>query len=194
MEIIEDFLNNKRILLKSIKKYGYAPEHNFWYFLNLQGKTDKCLYFCFQNNTGIMAQVYRDRSCEMVAEVLAPENEKLEIFEEFLEYSLSKMKLKKLFVFVSNDFKNKIQKMARKNNKYHLSRPRAYYCPIFSLKNLDERLPGKIWKKIRNMRNRFYKDNKVEILPSKYFGKKQLGNIVMQWKWNKNSYGRADFV
>lgn len=193
MDKISDILGNKNIILDSIKKYGHAPEHNFWHFLNLQNKNDKCVYFDFKNNTGIMAQIYKNGSSEMVSEVLAPEDKKIEIFEEFLECMLLKMKLKKAFVFVSADFKNQIQILAQKSG-YHLSRARTYYSPIFNLKNFDERLPGKAWKKIRNIRNRFYKENKVEGIPSADIKKEKLRDIVFQWKRNKNSYGRAEFI
>lgn len=193
MEIIEDIPGNEDILLDSIKKYGSAPEHNFWYFLNIEDSNGKCRFFRFNGNIGIMAQFYKNGSCEMVSEVLAPENKKAGIFQEFLQCALSKMKQKKAFVFVPTDFRNEINAMARDGN-YRLSRQRTYHSPIFSLEKLDERLPGKSWKKIRNIRNSFYKKNKVEVLPSNEVSKKLLVNIVLEWKKNKNSYGRADFT
>ena len=192
MDKIIDILGNKGIISDSIRKYGHAPEHNFWYFHNLN-KDNKCLYFRFQNNKGIMAQIYKNGSCEMISEVLSPNNEKLEIFEEFLDYIFSKMKLKKVFVFIPTDFKNRIEIMAQKN-KYHLSKSRKYYSPIFNLKNFDEKLGGKLWKKIRNIRNGFYKKNKVEVIPSRNIKKKQLKNIVLQWNKNKKWEGKVDIL
>ena len=190
MEVITDILGSKNIIMDSINKHGHAPEHNFWYFYNLACRNEKCTYFRFENDCAIMAVSYKNSSSWMISEVLAPDNDKLKIFEEFLAHALLKLKLKKVFVLVSSDFRKRIQKMAKGN--YHLSSSRTYYSPVFNLKKFDENLPGKSWKKIRNIKNRFYRENKVDVVPSSDIKKSKLKDIVTQWNKNKKWRGRAE--
>lgn len=197
MEIIKDILNNKETIVNSIHQHGYAPEHNFWHFFNLQTEKSKCWFLRFNGNAGIMSLLNKSGSCEMISEVLASKNKRMEVFEEFLNHMLRKLGLKKVYVFVGTDFKNEIKKMADKNrnhNRYSLSRSRTYYCPIFNLKNFDERLPGKFWKKIRNIKNKFYRDHDVQVVQSQDVDRKALLDIVLQWKKRKGSHDRAEYV
>jgi len=52
-------------------------------------------------------------------------------------------------------------------------------------------MPGKGWKKLRNTKNSFYKEHKVEVLKHQDVDKEELKRIVAEWKERR---GGDDFA
>jgi hypothetical protein len=193
MDVIEDVYANKDLILRCIEKFGYAPEHNFWYFLNLESKDDKCLFFNFENDFGLMAQAYKDNTSMLISEVLAPEERRLDVFEEVLDCMLLKKHYKKVFVCVPLKFMKLIENLS-KRKQYRLSKNSVAYCPVYNLRCIDETLRGKDWKKLRNIKNSFYAENKVEVIPSTDISKEKLKRIIKEWKASRGTTSRAYYA
>ena len=78
------------------------------------------------------------------------------MFNNFLDYALSRKKDKKVFVFIPEKFYNSIDSILQKSKKYRITNaPGIYYTPIFNMKKWNENLEGKEWKKLRNIKNKF---------------------------------------
>ena len=184
MDIIEDVYSNKKEIINCIKKYGSAREHNYWFFYNQQSNYAKVFFFKF-GNAGIFSIRYKSGLWEIIGDILAPENKRIELFRNFLDYILIKKKYKKVFVFVPENFYSGINKIFQ-SSKYRMTKaPDIYYTPIFNMENWDENLGGKKWKKLRNIKNKFLKSYNVEIIPSKEIEKKELNQIVVDWAKNR---------
>tara|TARA_Y100000310_G_scaffold281722_1_gene302387 strand:+ start:25141 stop:26046 length:906 start_codon:yes stop_codon:yes gene_type:complete len=185
MDIIDDFGSNKKEILDCIKKHGSVREHNFWFFYNQQNNYARVHFFKFEDK-GLFSIKYKSGLWEIIGEVLASESERLELFENFLNYALMGKNDQKVFVFVPEKFYNGIHDILKKSNNYRMTGGvDIYHTPVFNLKKWDENLSGSEWKKLRNVKNQFLKLHNVEIIPSKEIEKKKLNNVVHQWRKNR---------
>jgi len=193
MDIITDINDSKKEINSCIKKNGFASEHNFGYFCNQQTTYIKPYFFKFDNSCGIMAIKYKSGIWEMIGEVLAPQEKRLELFKSFLDYILMSKKDKKVFTSVPESGMYSVCNMLKQSTKYRFTKPPiVYYVPIFNLKKWDESLKGKKWKKLRNIRNKLLRSYNVEILPSKEIDKKKLIDIVLKWKKYRNKVNKNE--
>ena len=185
MDIIDDINNGKKEIINCIKKYGSVREHNYWFFYNQQNDYAKVYFFKF-NDRGLLSVRYKSGLWEIIGEILAPENERLESFKNFLNYVLMGKKDKKVFVFVPEKFYNDINNILKKSSTYRMTnRADIYYTPVFNLKKWDENLEGSKWKKLRNVKKQFLKLHNVEIIPSREIEKEKLNNVVHRWRKNR---------
>ena len=182
MDIIDDISSGKKEIINCIKKYGSTREHNYWFFYNQQTNYAKTYFFKFKDS-GIFSVRYKSGTWEIIGEVLASENKRIELFNKFLDYVLMKQKDKKVFIFVPEKFYNNIKRILQKSSKYRMTNaPDIYNTPVFNLKKWDENLEGKKWKKLRNIKNKFLKSFNVEIIPSREIDKKKLIDVVLEWR------------
>ncbi len=175
MKIIEDVLNSKELIESCISKYGTSPEHNFRYYLNIEETGAKNVFISFGKDKGIIAQRFANEWI-MVGEVLAPEDERVELLFEAIG-SVSE----KFVVEASESFRKKLIERAGKN--FVMTEPRfVLYWPVFDFSKWNgDKLEGGDWKKLRNIRNQFLKRNKVEVLDSVSIPKEKLAALVMDW-------------
>lgn len=182
MDIIDDIYKNKKEIADCIKKYGSVREHNYWFFYNQQTNYAKIFFLKFKDG-GIFSIRYNKGTWEIIGDILASENKRLDLFQRFLDYTLLTKKDKKVFVFVPEKFYNGVNGMIQESDKYRItSNPIIYYTPVFNMKKWDESLQGKEWKKLRNIKNKFLKTHNVEVIPSKEIEKNKLNEIVLKWK------------
>lgn len=164
MKIYSDIENEncKSRIISSLERLGYSAEHNFYHFLCKKNSKNENYFFEFENGKGIMATFRPDiKTWSMVSEVLAPKNERVEIFSEFLDY-IFKNDAKKIFVEFEDEFKE--EAAANLSKKYKISATNyKLYWPVYNLASFDESLNGKDWKKIRNISNKFNKNFRVEV-------------------------------
>ena len=185
MDIIEGISSNKNEIITIIKKHGCVREHNYWFFYNQQNDYAKVYFFKF-GNFGLFAIMYKSGIWEFIGEVIAPEEKKIELFNDFLDYVFHNKKYKKIFTFIPEKFYNDVSVMIQKSDKYSItSSPIVYYTPVFNLKKWDDNLEGSNFKKLRNVKNHFLKLHNVEIIPSKEIKKEKLDMVVHQWRKNR---------
>jgi hypothetical protein len=192
MEIIEDVFSNKKEILDCTKKYGSVREHNFYFFYNQQHDYAKVYFFKF-NDSGMFSIRYKSGIWEFIGEVMAPEEKRSEMFNEFLNYVLNKKKDKKIFTFVPEKFYKEIGIM--NPNKYAItSSPIIYTTPVFNLNSWDENLEGSKWKKLRNIKNQFFKLHDVEVIPCRELEKEKLNKVVLDWRKNRHKVERNYYI
>ena len=185
MDIIDDIYSAKKEILECIRRHGFAREHNFWFFCNQQSDYAK-VYFFKSNGYGLFAVRYKSGIWEFIGEVLAPEEKRLQLFWDFLDFALIGKKDKKVFTFIPEGFCNGVNDRIKASNKYKVTNdPIIYTTPIFNLKKWDEDLKGSEWKKMRNIRNQFFKLHNAEIVPCKELKKEKLFEVLRQWRKNR---------
>lgn len=183
MDIYSDIKSspNKKLIEKSIKTFGCSPEHNYHHFLYHEDVKNKCYFFHFGKNRGVLAILNKNTNVwRMLAEVLSSRKERIWLFQEFLDYALNKKMAKKVVVEAGNDFKREIISHLQ-NSEYRVCK--TNYClhwPVYDVDSLPKKLPGKKWKKLRNIRNRF-KKYRVAFRNAKNTQKKYLKEILSLW-------------
>ncbi len=191
MKIYNDIVKAKQKVTEVINKYGFSPDHNYYNYLYTQNINRKCIFFDFGEGKGVIAFYNKKNNIwRVVNGVFAPHNESLSIFLNFLDWIFKEKKSKKIFVESSEDFKSEIFKKLK--ILYNLNLNYTLYWPAYNLDNLDEKLSGKKWKKLRNIRNRFYNHFKVEVKNPKRISKNILKNVVFSWAKKRYPRDRVD--
>ena len=179
MKINNDILKAKRKIERAINAHGFSPDHNYYNYLYTQNAGKKCVFFDFGMSRGMVAFYNKEkRIWRIINGIFAPKQERFEIFKNFLDWAF-KEGSSKVFVEFSEDFKLELFQKLRGTFKLNVS-----YClhwPIYDLDNLDERLAGKDWKKLRNIKNRFLSQYKIEIKNPKKINKEVLSKILLSW-------------
>ena len=163
MKVYKDIKKYKPKIISAIKKFGFLPDHNYYYYLYKQTPYKKCVCFDFGQKKCLVAFFNKNNNVwDVINGVLAPYGERYDIFLKFLDYALVKEKAKRVSVEADESLKSTIFKQL-KNSKYRVSMNYALYWPVYNLKAWDENLSGKHWKKFRNIRNRFHNHSQINV-------------------------------
>jgi len=182
---------HKRIVLKAIRKYGTGPEHNYQHYLYMGEKGCRPVFVHFGKHMGVLALRGRKGTWHTFDEVIAPAKIRQKIFIDFVNFAIGHDKAKKVVVETRENLRKSVMKKAK--NEFHF--PRINYSlhwPLFKIKGFDENIPGKNWKKIRNLRNRLYRFHKVRIVSSRSLKKSQLKELVKRWVRKRALRDRAE--
>ena len=194
LKLIQDVVNHKKKINKSIKKYGYFAEHNYLHYLYNETKWDKNIFFDFGSDKCLLTQFDKDSNIWSLFPngILAPENERLDLLLEAADYILKKNKAKKFIVEVSEDMRKVILNRFKVRNSFRACDADILYWPVYNMDLWDPKLKGNKFKKLRNVRNRFYKKNKIIIKDSKDVSRKELNKILLSWLKKRDASDRVD--
>lgn len=182
MELINDTLAARVEIEECIKRSGFAPEHNFGYYRWLEEPGRKNVFLKFAGKSGILAQHNEKlRTWYFISLPIAGEDARLRLLVEAIGCILSN-NAKKINIEVSPEFKKQLA-LELKGSNFRIGRNNyVYYWPVFDMKNWNGcDLKGKEWKKIRNIRNRFYRLNKVVAKDSREISPEKLKKIINEW-------------
>jgi len=177
--------------VKSIQLYGHDAEHNFSHFLNQQTIAKLPVFFGFDSFKGVLA--FKSRTGKlwyMFSEVLAPADERFDVFLKFVDYVFNVDCADRLQIEVESGFRDLLK--SRLDNFRVGKEIYSLEWPLFDMKVWNgDRLEGKDWKKLRNLLHKFLREHKVEVVDSSSVSKADLSRIVVDW--NKRR-GADDFV
>jgi len=176
---------------RSIRKHGWSAEHNYWHYQYDKAKDEQNIFFLYEDDMGILASYsQKTNTWTMFSEVLAPEERRLGVFLQFLEHVLSEKKGKKVVVELESSFRDAVLEAIK--GKYHAAKPTMVLTwPLFDMAQWDPTLPGGEWKKLRNIINTFYREHKVEVMPSTEVPFPKLKAILDAWKQNRPKEDRT---
>ncbi|MBI2133878.1 GNAT family N-acetyltransferase [Candidatus Woesearchaeota archaeon] len=183
MKLIEDVKGNESLITGCIKRHGSSPEHNYFHYLDLEEPSGKNVFISFGSWKGLLAQFFPSMNEWVVlGNVLAPENERLDLLVE------AAGRLSAKFVVESSD---EFRREAAKREGVRVADPRfALYWPVFDFSEWSgDRMEGGVWKKLRNIRNRFARMKKFEIVDSADVPREQLNALVMEWVMRRKQKG-----
>ncbi len=195
MKLYDNIIEHQERIKDSIKKYGYFAEHNYSHYLYSETKSNKNIFFDFGGNKGVLARFHqRGNSWSLFPNgVLAPKNERLELILKTTEYVLKKKKGKKFVVEVSEGLRKEIlDKLQARNNLRACSCNYVLYWPLYNMDLWDYELKGSKWKKLRNIKNRFLRKNKVKVADSIKVPKEKLKGIVAKWLAKRQKNDKVD--
>lgn len=184
MKIITDITKYNKKIKISIKKYGNFAEHNYSHYMHCQTNGDKNVFFDYGNAKGLLMQYDKKNNVWSLfpCGILAPENEKLKMLMDTIRFVLYQKKAKKITVEVSENVRKDIlKKLRRKKGIRACKYTEILYWPIFDMNTWDPKLKGSRMKKLRNIRNRFYKKYRVRIKDSRKVPIEKLKHIFQNW-------------
>lgn len=165
-----------------IAAFGRAPEHNYTYFLTT-AEGAQSLFLKSESGHGALLN-FREKAKEavMIAEALAPKEKQIEFLHQAISTCFSQLPIKKLVVEQDEALRAETLK-SLKGTGYKALAPRyALYWPVFKMREWSGgAMQGEDWKKLRNIKNRFYSEHNVEAVDSTAVAKDKLKKIVQDW-------------
>jgi len=193
LKIIYDSAKYKDKIIKSFKKYCYSSEHKYINYFAFENPKTKNVVFDFGKDRLILANIDHKNRWELFPSgILAPAAERFSLLNEFLGYTLGKKKAEKVVVEVKGDLRKEILEKLKVQEKYTARSPLILYWPIYNLSRWDLKLKGKKWKKLRNIKNKFYRKHKIKVVNSNTIKKEKLKQIFFSWLKGRNNNDHVD--
>jgi len=192
MIFFDDTSQERPRIEKCIKKFGYAPEHNFEWYQCQPKNLEKNVFVEFKDGSGLLTIETPDKkeSC-VFSDPIAPPLRRSKILIEYLNKSFKSKRILKAKL----ELENELYKIFIKDLPKNIKAMRIRYTltwPIYELDDFEPALSGNRWKSLRKIKNRFYKEHSVEILDAKkYENKKDLHDIIDVWRKNRGGKDRA---
>src|SRR3989344_2247324 len=176
MEIIRDV--NCDVVREIIEAQGHGPEHNFHHYMNVGAMYESCVFPVFEGKYGLLGFV-DGKNYWCYTDPLAPEEKRLEIFCKFVEWAFSDGAEK-----IRAEISEELWKQAKTAlNGYRFVKPSYIWsCPVFDLKKWDPDLSGSAWKKLRNLRNAFVRNHKIDVVGKEQVSKDEIIGLINRWK------------
>jgi len=194
LKVIYDVVKHQKKIEKAIKKYGYFAEHNYLHYLYNESIWNKNVYFDLGNDKILLTQFNKQNNVWSLFPngILAQENERLDLLLEVSNYILENRKAKKFVVEVSEDLRIEILNKLKVGYSFKVRNADILYWPLYKMHSWDQKLGGSKWKKLRNVRNGFYKRNRIKIKDSKDVPKEEIKEILLSWLKRRNDNDRVD--
>ena len=200
MRFLENIEAERERIQKCISKYGWTSDHNLdWYIDSIIDSDAKPIFVEFDDGTGILTHKYEDK-WRIWSDPLSETTTAVKKISEFAKFvlaedinpalkdgissiakkqSILKCGVKEVWC---DDVSDNIYPELKKDSSLKLND--IYYnlfWPVLDMDKYDLILPGGHFKEIRNSRNKFYREHKVEILKTNELSKKDLLKIVDDW-------------
>jgi len=182
MELIEAEADGGKAVRDCIRRFGHSPEHNYTYFLTVAEGYAKNFLLKASDGYGVLINHSRSLgTTTMVAEALAPREKQVEVVKEALEFCFEKLNAKKFVIEQDDALKEETRKAIA--GKYRALPVRySLFWPVFDMESwAGDSMAGEEWKKLRNLRNKFYREHSVEVVESSSVGKAELKQVVRDW-------------
>lgn len=180
MKIYEDAGKEKEKVEKCIEKFGYTPDHNFYWMIYCSDEGIPGVAV-WENDYAIW--FYRDtdkNELRILSNPISPISIQEEILKEFIDYMFNQFNSVVLL-----DVRDDILNFARKNYSKSYRPDYDLTWPVVDMANFDPVLSGGRFKELRNALNKFNREHKSEIVPIALLSKKDLHEIVNRWSGNR---------
>jgi len=194
MKFFENVLAEKTRIEKAIKKYGNAPEHNFWWYYCQEGEGQKDVYIEFSDGAGLLTYEEREQKRVTVfASPVAPPERRVPIIIEYLERVFQSSRIEKVIFELETELRRELLKKLPAHMKARAINYTLVW-PVYNFENFDSKMSGKHWKTLRKERNTFYQNHRVSVVKAeKYKDKEALHQIIEEWRKKRGGRDRAYF-
>lgn len=183
MKVYENIEAERDRIQDCIKKFGWTSDHNLdWFADCVNDKGALPVFVEFNDNYGLLVQKLRNKY-RIWSDPLSPVNKAPELILEFVKTFLGG-EIKEIWCDdVSRDLRLSLEKdsSAAIGGIYY-----SLDWPVLDMEKYDPGIPGGHFKDMRNARNKFFKEHKVEIANSDEVQKDFLHKIVDDWKKSIN--------
>lgn len=194
MVFFEDILAEQSRIEKAIKKYGYAPEHNFWWYCFQAEKDSKNVFVEFDNGTGLLTIEERDKKRNTIfSSPVASPLRRVPIIVEYLEHIFQSSEIEKVTLELETSLYKELLSTLPTNIKVRAINYTLTW-PVYDLETFDSSLQGGSWKTLRKAKNKFYQNHSVDMVDAKtYKDKEALNLIINKWRGERGGHDRAHF-
>ena len=168
----------------TILKFGYAPEHNyFWYQYN-KPSDEKNIFVLDDTGAGLLTMM-SDDDATVFSSRIAPPERRASILVQYIKEIFQMSDMKKVHFELETPLRKEFLKLL----PAHCEAKRINYSlvwPVMNLKTFDSTLSGKHYKSLRKERNRFYRDHAIAVQDAKALQENLvLRNIIEAWEKNR---------
>lgn len=177
---LDDLVAYRPIAKKAVRKYGHAPEHNvFWYEYEAH-PDQKPIFVSWSDGSGLMT--YKEKNAWYVfSEPFCAHEKKISALIQFITHALKEEDIKKVVVELTAETR-KLLRQALPETFRDVSINYTLTWPVFNMTDFNPTLPGGSFKRLRNIRNKFYRIHHVDVRDARTVPKIDLHNIVEKWK------------
>ena len=186
MKVITEVGSNVGMVKKALSRFGHNVEHNLHHYLAIASAKTKPVFFSFPRDRGVLASREKGKLDIFPGGVLAPKEERMGLLEKVLSRAFQGG-AKKVVVEVDGSSRKQILSSLKGSGRFKALRTSyILYWPTFDMERFDVKLPGRRWKKMRNIRNRFVKQHLIRIVDSRKVPQEKLKEIMRQWLRKRN--------
>ena len=180
MEFYENIEAERDRIKASIKKFGHTSDHNLdWWACSAISLDSVPTFVQWPDGSGLLAHHSKNEWRIWSDPVSAEEN----MVGRIEEFGLEIFKDKNIEVLWCGDVSDKIYSELK--NRRLLKVDDVYYSlewPVLDMLKYDASLSGGHFKGMRNAKNKFYREHKVEVLQANRVEKNLLHTVVDEWK------------
>jgi len=193
MKVIRDIGREKEKIQAAIKTHGHLAQHHYQFFLNYPRKNEEAVFLDFLDNRGILA--YQNSfAWRFLTDPVASPTEKINVFLEATAYIFEKEKAQKLILEdITENFRKEIIAAPKGKNWRAVKTAYSLVWPVLNLGFWDEKLAGGQWKRLRNTRHKFFRENQVEFKPADEFSREDLRAVAIKWRDQRSDTDRVHF-
>lgn len=194
LRFFEDTITTRSHIEEAIKKFGWAAEHNYyWYQYYQHYYTPPQKNIFVEGDRGALFTAFdeQDKSYFVVFDPMAPSEHRAALLAEYIDWIFSHTATENIWFQLELPTRKELIHILPKR----YSCRRIYYTltwPVYDLQAFDPGLPGGRFKTLRKEVHKFYRDHKVDIKNANTFeDKKSLHAIVDSWKRQRTHHDMA---
>lgn len=177
----------RQLIEDAIQNFGYAPEHNVYWFENGAEDEQKPYFVTFDDGDGMFAYK-EDNIWYTLSDPIAPKKDCAKRINEFARKVFADASIDKIVVEYNTEIRKELSTLLAPEYKVKAINYTLVW-PVTDMSKFDPELPGKKWKSIRNARNRFYREHDVIVKDIKDVSKDNLHSVINRWE---DGRGQAD--
>lgn len=179
MEFYENIEAERDRIEASIKKFGHTSDHNLdWWACSAINPESLPVFIQWPDGSGLLAH-HSKNEWRIWSDPVSTEGDMAGRIEEF---ALEIFKDKNIEVLWCGDVADSIYPKLKNNPNLKLND--IYYhlfWPVLDMSKYDPSLSGGHFKRIRNAKNKFYREHKVKVLKTSELAQSDLLRIVDDW-------------
>lgn len=194
MKFFEDTVAARPIVEAAIKKFGCAPEHNYWwyqYYQHYYHPPQRNIFVAAENGALLTAYDEQDNNYFVVFDPMAAPADRAALLIEYIRWVFTNTSAEKIWFQLEHPTRRELMRAL----------PDAYRClpiyytltwPVYDLRAFDPALPGGHFKSLRKEVHKFYRTHRVDVLDAKIFtDRDSLHAVVDRWKEKRLNHDRA---
>lgn len=179
MQLVPISPDSRERIQECINKFGHTSDHNLDWFVDSVITSDgKPMFVQWPDGTGLLAHKYQNE-WRIWSDPLSSESEMAERISEFTAKVFEDKDIRNVWCDDVSDliYPTLQQKGLNLEPIYY-----SLFWPVLDLSKFDPALPGGHFKEMRNAKNKFYKEHKLEVADAKEFSKEKLHRLIEKWK------------
>lgn len=190
LKFYDDVIVARPLIEEAIRKFGYAPEHNFDWYRFYTDDDEKDIFAASEYGDGLLTML-GDNESRVFSSPVAPPARRASILIEYLEQIFQSPNVKKVWLELETPLRKEFLLALP---EYFKPNPINYTLtwPIMDMKTFDPILPSGHYKFLRKEKHRFYRNHAVTVADAKKFeNKESLHAIIDVWKRKRKVHDRA---